>query len=95
MDKIEKDLVKTNYMKSNEKFPPIHPGELLKNHLFEPRNLSIEKVASDIHVPVRELQNLIEGKKNLTTDLACRFGLYFQLGAKGFLNLQQIYDLEC
>ena len=82
-------------MKGNEKFPPIHPGELLKENLFEPRGLTTEKVANDIHVPVEKLQNLVEGKTNLTIDIACRLGLYFQLGARGFLNLQQIYDLEC
>jgi addiction module HigA family antidote len=76
------------------KFSPLHPGELLKEHLFEPRGLTIERVAQDIHIPKQELQEFIEGKSNLTTDIACRLGYYFQLGAKGFLNLQQIYDLE-
>jgi len=81
-------------MKS-QKFSPIHPGEILKENLFEPRGLTVEKVAESIHVPTKELQKLIEGKSDLTTDMACRLSLYFQVGAKGFLNLQQIYDLEC
>jgi antitoxin HigA-1 len=81
--------------KSVAKSLPTHPGKLLKEDLFEPRGLTTEKVAQDIHVPLTELQKLIEGKNNLTTDLACRLGLYFQLEARGFLNLQQIYDLKC
>ena len=79
----------------NQKIPPIHPGEILLENLFEPRGLTVEKVAQSIHVSTEELQNLIEGKSNLTTDMACRLSLYFQVGAKGFLNIQQIYDLEC
>ena len=77
------------------KLPPIHPGKILQENLFEPRGLTVEKVAQSIHIPTEKLQKLIEGKSNLTTDMACRLSLYFQVGAKGFLNLQQIYDLEC
>jgi addiction module HigA family antidote len=80
---------------TSQKLPPIHPGKILQVNLFEPRGLTIEKVAQNIHVSKEELQKLIQGKSNLTTDMACRLSLYFQVGAKGFLNLQQIYDLEC
>ena len=80
---------------TSQKLPPIHPGKILQKVLFEPRGLTVEKVAQNIHISTGELQKLIEGKTNLTTDMACRLSLYFQVGAKGFLNLQQIYDLEC
>jgi plasmid maintenance system antidote protein VapI len=45
--------------------------------------------------PQKNWQKLIEGKSNITTNMACRLSLYFQIGAKEFLNLQKIYDLEC
>jgi antitoxin HigA-1 len=80
---------------ANQKLPPIHPGKILQDHFFEPRGLTVKKVAKNIHVSEEELQKLIKGKSNLTTDMACRLSLYFQIGAKGFLNIQQIYDLEC
>ncbi|CAG8547317.1 12625_t:CDS:2 [Ambispora gerdemannii] len=80
---------------NNEKFPPIHPGEILLENFFKPRNLTIEQVAQDIKVPFYQLQDLIAEKRNIDTDMAYRLGYYFKVGAEGFLNLQQHYDLEC
>ena len=80
--------------KSQEKFPPTHPGKIIERRFFKTRNLTVEKVAKDICLPLYQLQELIEGKRNIDTDIAARLGIYFKVGAEGFLNLQQIYDLE-
>jgi antitoxin HigA-1 len=80
--------------KNQTKFPPIHPGKIIERRFFRTRNLTIEKVAQDTHFPLYQLQELIEGKRNIDTDIAARLGIYFKVGAEGFLNLQQIYDLE-
>jgi addiction module HigA family antidote len=81
-------------MKTNlEKFPPTHPGEILANRFFKPRDLTIEKVAQDTNLPTYQLQDLIEGKSRIDPEIAYRLGLYFQVDPEGFLNLQQIYDL--
>src|SRR4051794_38093035 len=80
--------------KIQEKFPPVHPGKIIENRFFKKRNLTVEKVAYDIKLPVYQLQDLVEGRSRVDTDLAYRLGLYFKVGAEGFLNLQQIYDLE-
>ena len=77
-----------------EKFPPIHPGTIIKRRFFQPRKLTVEKVAHDIKLPTYQLEDLISGKSKIDTDLAYRLGIYFQVGVEGFLNLQQIYDLE-
>jgi addiction module HigA family antidote len=79
----------------SEKIPPIHPGEILQENFFKPRNLTIEQVAKDINVPLYQLQELTAEKRNIDTDLAYRLGCYFKVGAEGFLNLQQHYELEC
>lgn len=81
-------------MKGNEKFSPTHPGKIVENRFFKKRNLTVEQVARDIHFPFYQLQELVEGKRSIDTDIAARLGLYFKVGAEGFLNLQQIYDLE-
>ena len=81
-------------MKNYEKFPPTHPGEIIANRFFKVRNLTVEKVAKDICLPFYQLQELIEGRRGIDIDIAARLGIYFQVGAEGFLNLQQIYDLE-
>ena len=87
-------IIKFKHMIEANKFPPIHPGEIIQRRFFETRNLTVEKVAKDTHLPTYQLQELVVGKRNIDTDIAYRLGLYFQVGAEGFLNLQQIYDLE-
>lgn len=81
-------------MNNNEKFPPTHPGIIIERRFFKVRNLTLEKIAQDIHFPLYQLQELVEGRRNVDIDIAARLGIYFQIGAEGFLNLQQIYDLE-
>lgn len=81
-------------MNNQVKFSPTHPGKIIERRFFQPRHLTTERVAQDIHLPVYQLQELVEGKRNVDTDIAGRLGLYFKVGAEGFLNLQQIYDLE-
>jgi addiction module HigA family antidote len=80
--------------KNQEKFPPTHPGKIIERRFFKTRNLTVEKVAKDTRLPLYHLQELVERKRNVDTDMAGRLGLYFKVGAEGFLNLQQIYDLE-
>ena len=81
-------------MKGLEKFSPTHPGKIIANCFFKTRNLKVEKVAKDTCLPLYQLQELIEGKRSIDIDIAARLGIYFKVGAEGFLNLQQIYDLE-
>ncbi|MCE8164142.1 MAG: HigA family addiction module antidote protein [Candidatus Moeniiplasma glomeromycotorum] len=80
--------------KNLEKFSPTHPGKIVERRFFKTRNLTVEKVAQDTRLPSYQLQELVEGKRDIDTDIAARLGIYFQVGAEGFLNLQQIYDLE-
>src|SRR4051812_165524 len=81
-------------MKNQIKFPPTHPGKIIQRRFFKAHNLTAERVAQDIYLPVYQLQELVEGKRDVDIDMAGRLGLYFKVGAEGFLNLQQIYDLE-
>jgi antitoxin HigA-1 len=87
--------MKNNNKKAvNQKFPPIHPGEILRENFFKPRNLTVEQVSEDINIPLYQLQDLIAEKRDIDTDIAYRLGLYFKVGVEGFLNLQQYYNLE-
>ncbi|CAI2196854.1 16061_t:CDS:2, partial [Funneliformis geosporum] len=67
---------------TSNKLPPIHPGKILQEHFFEPRNLTIKKVAQDINIPVYQLEDLIKEKGRIDTDMACRLAYYFQVGAE-------------
>jgi antitoxin HigA-1 len=81
-------------MKTQPKFSPTHPGKIIANRFFKKRNLTVEKAAKDTCLPLYQLQELMEGKRDIDADIAARLGIYFQVGAEGFLNSQQIYDLE-
>jgi addiction module HigA family antidote len=83
-----------SHEKSKEKFSPAHPGKIIERRFFKTHHLTVEKVAKDTCLPLYQLQELVEGKRDIDTDIAGRLGLYFKVGAEGFLNLQQIYDLE-
>lgn len=81
-------------MNNQEKFSPTHPGKIIERRFFKAHHLTVETVAQATHFPFYQLQELVEGKRNIDTDIAARLGIYFKVGAEGFLNLQQIYDLE-
>jgi addiction module HigA family antidote len=81
-------------MTQSIKLPPVHLGQIIERRFLQTRNLTVEKVAKEIHLPIYQLKELVEGKRNVDLDIAYRLGLYFRVGAEGFLNLQQIYDLE-
>jgi len=81
-------------MTNNEKFPPVHPGRTLERQFFQPLNLPLEQLASELHLPTYQLEALINGKGRITTEIAYRLSCYFQIKPEMFLNLQQHYDLE-
>jgi len=79
---------------TKQKFPPIHPGKTVWRKFFEPLNLSMEKAAQALKIPAYQLQDLMEGKSKIDSEMAYRLGRYFQIEPELFLNLQQRYDLE-
>jgi len=80
-------------MDSN-KIPPIHPGEILKEEFLDPMNLSQYRLAKDINVPPRRINEIVLGKRGISADTALRLGLYFSMSAEFWVNLQTHYDLE-
>jgi len=81
-------------MTKNEKLAPIHPGKTLERQFFQPLQLTRKQLAQDLHLPLYQLENLIEEKEKITPEIAYRLSCYFQIEAEVFLNLQQHYDLE-
>ena len=81
-------------MTNSTKLPPVHPGKTLGRQFFQPLNLSWEQLAQGLHIPVYQLQDLVEGKEKITPEFAYRLSCYFQIEPEVFLNLQQRYDLE-
>lgn len=76
------------------KMKPVHPGEILMEEFLKPLGLSQYKVAKDIHVPARRINEIVHGKRSVTADTALRLSRYFGLSERFWLNLQSRYDIE-
>jgi len=73
---------------------PIHPGEILMEEFLKPLGISQYKLAKDINVPARRINEIVHGKRSITADTALRLSRYFKLSERFWLNLQARYDLE-
>jgi addiction module HigA family antidote len=80
-------------MKS-KRLPPIHPGEILMEEFLEPMGISQYRLAKDISVPPRRINEIVHGKRSITADTALRLGRFFDMSPQFWLNLQSRYDLE-
>jgi addiction module HigA family antidote len=72
----------------------ITPGEILEQDFLKPMNLSQYRLAKDIAVPARRINEIVKGERAITADTALRLGRYFKMSAQFWLNLQSHYDLE-
>ena len=77
-----------------KKLPPIHPGEVLMEEFLEPMGISQYRLAKDISVPPRRINEIVHGKRSITADTALRLGRFFGMSPQFWLNLQTRYDLE-
>ena len=73
---------------------PIHPGEILMEEFLKPLGISQYKLAKDINVPARRINEIVHSKRSITADTALRLSRYFKLSERFWLNLQARYDLE-
>jgi addiction module HigA family antidote len=77
-----------------KKITPIHPGEILMEEFLKPFGISQYKLAKDINVPPRRINEIVHGKRSISADTALRLSRYFNLSERFWLNLQSRYDLE-
>ena len=73
---------------------PIHPGEILLAEFLAPMGLSQYRLAKDISVPPRRINEIVHGKRGITADTALRLARYFGTSEHFWMNLQTRYDLE-
>lgn len=83
-----------NSQASVEKLAPIHPGEVLLDDFLAPMGLSQYRLARDISVPPRRINEIVHGTRAVTADTALRLARYFGTTERFWLNLQTRYDLE-
>jgi addiction module HigA family antidote len=81
-------------MAKADKLPPIHPGEILRADFMEPLQLSMNRLALDLRVPVTRIAEIVHERRGVSPDTALRLARYFNTSARFWLNLQAAYDLE-
>ncbi len=79
---------------SKRELGPIHPGEILLEEFLKPMGLSQYRLAKDINVDPRRINEIVLGKRSITADTALRLSRYFGSSERFWLNLQTRYDLE-
>ncbi len=77
-----------------DKLAPIHPGEILLEEFLIPMGISQYRIAKDISVPPRRINEIVHGKRGVSADTALRLERYFGLSEGFWLRLQARYDLE-
>ena len=73
---------------------PIHPGEILMKEFLEPMGITQYRLAKDISVVPRRVNEIVHGKRAITADTALRLSRYFATSEKFWMNLQTRYDME-
>ena len=79
---------------STSRLAPVHPGEILQEEFLVPLGLTQYRLAKDISVPPRRINEIVHGSRNITADTALRLARYFGTSERFWLNLQARYDLE-
>ena len=79
---------------TKRKFEPVHPGEILLEEFHKPMGISQYRLAKDISVHPRRINEIVHGNRSITVNTALRLSRYFGLSERFWLNLQACYDLE-
>ena len=77
-----------------KKIEAIHPGEILLEEFLKPMGVSQYRLAKQIHVPARRINEIVHGKRRISADTALRLSKFFNMEPHFWMNLQAGYDLE-
>ncbi len=76
------------------RMPPVHPGEMLREEFMVPLGLSANALALALRVPATRISEIVNERRGISGDTAIRLGRYFRMGPEFWMNLQAHYDLE-
>ena len=77
-----------------KRLAPVHPGEILLEEFLVPMGISQYRLAKDIVVPPRRINEIVHGNRAISADTALRLARYFRTSERFWLNLQAQYDLD-
>lgn len=78
----------------DKKLAPVSPGEILMEEFLTPMGITQNRLALDIRVPPRRINEIIQGKRRITPDTALRLARYFDMSPQFWLGLQMDFDLD-
>jgi antitoxin HigA-1 len=78
----------------NDRLSPIHPGEVLLEEFLKPLGLSQNRLALEIGVHPRRINEIVLGKRSVSADTALRLARYFGVSPQFWMGLQSDYDLD-
>ena len=79
---------------NQKKIPPLHPGNVLQEEFMKPLKLSQNKMAQELGVTPRRINEIVNEKRSITADTAIRLSLYFKNTPQFWMGLQMDYDLD-
>ncbi len=81
-------------MTAHDRLPAVHPGEILDAEFLTPLGISQYRLAKDLSVPARRINEIVHGTRGVSADTALRLAAYFGTSDRFWLNLQTQYDLD-
>jgi addiction module HigA family antidote len=78
----------------SRRIPPVHPGEVLLEEFLKPMGITQYRLARDIGVHARRINEIVHGKRAVTANTALRLSRFFGLSERFWMNLQTRYDVE-
>ena len=91
---VDRRILNLSDMTSGRRLPPIHPGEILRDEFLIPLEMSAYALANAIKAPRSRVNDIVLGRRAITTETALRLGRYFGMSPEFWLNLQARYDLD-
>ena len=91
---IDRRIVDLSDVASGRRLPLVHPGKILRDEFLTPMRISVYELANAIKVPRSRANDIVLGRRGITTDTAMRLGRYFGMSPEFWINLQARYDLD-
>ena len=81
-------------MAKQKRLPPVHPGEILLEEFLRPLDMSMNRLADELHVPANRITQIVEGRRSVAGETALRLARYFGTSPEFWLGMQKDYDLQ-
>ena len=78
----------------NRTLKPVHPGEVLQEEFLRPMGISQYRLAKDVCIPARRINEIVLGRRGISADTALRLARYFSTSEEMWMSLQDRYEIE-